>query len=632
MGKMKLTKNHKDVKKRSKGSSGIPNWLLTTIVVVIIVAVLGIAVNNFIISPMILDINYAVTSESYKVDGNMMTYFYANTYNNLASSYGSLWESLSVNGATTIEQHREIVIGSTTADKTYFADYEGKTWFDLIADMTVDSIKTMLVYCEEAKALGIEYTEKDAEEAEAALEANIAQFRLQLVANGWDPNISDETCMTMMYGSHTVGKSDILDAMEISTLAAKCAEKIEEDLNKKITDNRISKEYADNKLDYDVIDYFYYEYSIDYKDVVEKIAGKDASDAKIKENEAKILEEYKKQIEEVKETTAKLAAAKTLDEFKKIIFDETAYDKYDDLLKEEGVKEDKNPAKDDLATIKDKVVSAVIDEVLKGEEETVDAVEEETKGEGDKKTTTYKLKGTAITLTKEFATAIRSVKEDLFTAISRIDSTYVLEKSNYSKDSDFKKWAFDAQRKDGETKSIAKGDGASDGEFKVKEKKYTETVYFLTKAQYQLTENTRDVSYMLFSNTDTAKKVIAELKKIVDGGKEITQEEFDKLAEKNNAALNTSVENYIEGNMGSYAFDEWIYADDIKKGAYTETPLTMADGSQMVGFYTAEGEPTWEMIVKNKLLSEDFTAKEKAMNKKYEKTLDVSQWVIDRIG
>jgi molybdenum-dependent DNA-binding transcriptional regulator ModE len=418
--------------------------------------------------------------------------------------------------------------------------------------------------------------------------------------------------------------------MEISTIAARCAEKIQNDLEKKVTDDRINAKYTKDQLDYDVIDYFYYDYTVNYDDVVTKIAGKGATSAQIKEKEAEILAEYKKQIEEVKEVTKKLAAAKTLDEFKKIIFDDTAYDKYDELLANKEIKDDKKPAKDDLTSFREKIVAAVIAEVLKGDDKTTDEIVETTTGEGKDKKTTYTLYGT--TLTEDFAKAIKSVRESLFTALDRINDSYDLDKSNYSKDNDFKKWAFDKQRKDGETKSIAKGDGASDAKFEVKEKKYTETVYFLKKAQYKLTENTRNVTYMLLSGTEAAKTVIAEIKKYVDGGKTLTVEKFNEFATKNKAAYNASVDNYVEGNMGSAAFDEWLFDKELKKGAYTAEPINMSDGSVMVAFYEGEGEPTWKMLVKNTILNDDFSAREDKMTAKYSSSVVFSDWVINRVG
>lgn len=629
MGKMNLTKNSRDAKKRAKGNSGIPNWLLTTIIMIVIVAVLGTVAMTVINSTgLIMRINNAATSENYEVNGNMMAYFYGTAYNNLRNSYGSYWKNLSVYSAETIEQHRTILVGANSEDLNYFADYEGKSWFDVFMELTLESVKSMLVYCEAAADLGITYTEQDEKDAEAAWDETIAQFKEELEYYGYDSSsYSESRIIAMLYGSTSVKRGDILDAMKISTLASKCSAKIQEQITDAITDDRINSEYNENKQKYDVIDYFYYEYKVDYADV-EKTVKADNPKATTEELKTLVVAEYKKQIEEVKATTAKLAAAESLEAFKKIIFDETAYDKYDELLKDKAVADNKKPATDILATIKDKTVTAVIDEVLKGEEKTADDVKEETTGEGDKKTTTYTLYGESIT--KEFATAIRSVRESLYTALTRIESTYEFEKSNKD-DSDFKKWAFDSARKDGETKSIAKGDGASDGKFEVKEKKYTETVYFLTKAQYQLTENTRDIMGISFTSTDTAKKAIADLKALVDSGKAVTKEKFEEIAVKYGTTAET-VEDYVEGTMGTYAFDEWAFGDDVKKGDYTESPITMSDGSVLVAFYLDDGEATWKILVKNNLISEDFTAKEKALTKKYGASLDVSQWVIDRIS
>lgn len=634
---MNLTKNNKDVKKRSKGNSGIPNWLLVTIVVVILAAVLiSAAVTIFNSTGFLMRINNAASSDNYEVNGNMMAYFFGTAVNNIRTTYGSYWNEGSGANASTIEELRDTVIGSAARDEdmllTDYKKYEGKSWFDYFMDQTVESVKSMLIYCETARDLKIEYTDKDAEEAEKSWEQTMLDYNKELSDYfGYTINLSESEIIARMYGSTGLKREDILDAMRISTLAAKCAEKVQEQITDSITDDRINKEYKDNTNEYDVIDYFSYEYKVNYDDV-EADVKKDNKNLSGKELEEKIVAEYKKQIEEVKELTAKLAAAKALDEFKQIVFEEMAYDKYDELLadKEKDLKADKLPKKEDKATFKDKIVAEVIAEVIKGDEKTTSAVKEKTTGEGKDKTTTYTLYD--VTISSEFAKAIKSVRESLFSAVDRIDNTYEIEKGSYSESDDFKKWAFDKQRKDGETKSIASGDGAASGEFKVKDKKYTEKVYFLTKAKYQRLETTRDEMHMLFDSKATAEKAIADLKKIVDGKNKITTEKFEEIAKKYGGSTPLRNDNYIEGSMGVYALDEWLFNEETKVGDYTKEPITVSDGAMMVAFYVEEGDPMWKVLVKNQLISDDFNAREEAMTKKYEKTIDVSQWVLDRIN
>ena len=48
MGKLKISKAKKN--KNSRGSSGIPNWLLTTLVIIVVAAVLATCLGTFIAS------------------------------------------------------------------------------------------------------------------------------------------------------------------------------------------------------------------------------------------------------------------------------------------------------------------------------------------------------------------------------------------------------------------------------------------------------------------------------------------------------------------------------------------------------------------------------------------------------
>ena len=82
MGKMKLTKDN-----RRTGKSGIPNWVLATVVFVIIAAVLLTCVASLVASSgIVLRVSTAVKSEDYKVTGAMMKYYYMLTYNTFASN------------------------------------------------------------------------------------------------------------------------------------------------------------------------------------------------------------------------------------------------------------------------------------------------------------------------------------------------------------------------------------------------------------------------------------------------------------------------------------------------------------------------------------------------------------------
>ncbi len=627
MGKMKLNNNKKGNSIKSK------NLALTIIVVVVLVAVLLSTVATLLTSSGLITRTFsALKSDNYKVSGNMMKYFYANTYSNFAETYSPQLKMFSIGENSSFEDHKKIVIGGTEAepnsyDQTYFSSYAGKTWFDMFMDQTVTSVKSMLVYCEEANALKLKLTDEEKSSINSAIDTSVLQFQLNMAMSG-SSSVSEATCFAAMYGVG-VNRSDIRKAMELSTLASKCSEKIQETLEAAITDSRIDKEYSDNKLDYDAIDYFYYRYSVDYDEIVESIAGKNATDAKIKEKKDEIMAKYQKEIDEAKALAEGLAACTTIEEFKAYVINNAVNDKYAELFTAESIAAADTPDKESLKIIDQKLTEAVVKEVLEGADETVlDDVKE---NEAADKTKTYTAYG--FTVTEKFAKSIKDIREDLFTALNSILDTYDVKKGSYNKNDDFMKWAFDSARKDGEIKTITEGDGVAEGELKADKEYYRSTVYFLIKKQYKDEQPARNVAYALFANATEAGKLIDKLKEFTKDGAALTTEKFEELAKAQSAAGNAKLENYVEGNMGSAAFDAWLFGEELKKGEFTETGITMSDDSVMVAVYTGEGDqPCWKVNVKSDILNDDYTAKEDKMTKTYSGDIKKINWVIGLLG
>lgn len=623
MGKMKLTKNNK--RSAAKGSSGIPNWLLTTIIGVIILAVLLTCLVTFIASSGVLNrVSTAMKSEDYKVDGNMMLYFYSTTYNNFASQYSSYLKYISLGEGTPMSEHHKIVIGSDekTAqyDNALFSDYKGKTWFQYFMAQTEESVKSMLVYCEAADDLGVELTKDDIAAIDAEIQELIDSCREY---NG--ANISEDVCLRMMFGEG-IGKSDVRRAMKITSLSTKCATKIYEDVEAAVTDERIDKEYTDNKLDYNVVDYFYYTFGVSYDDVVEEVLKKeDYTDKEVEDNKAAILEAYKAKIEETRALAKELAALTELEAFKNYVLNYAANKSYDDLLEAEDLKSEDLPSEENLKKIKEKMVAAALAEVLEKKEEAKDDVVT-TKGEGDA-ADTYTIY--EISITKNFAESAKDIKDDLFANIaSRLKSNDV-KKDTYVKDDKFAEWAFKDERKIGEINTFEEGDGTGEGEFKVEDEEFTTSVYFLTNTQRRDEDKARDVAYLLFTSTDTAKKAIEKLKAI-EGG--VTKEKLAAIGTELAASVNTVIEDYTEGQMQSASFDSWLYDEKTAVGTYTDSVITMSDGSSMVALYLGEGEACWKVTVKSALIEDDFSEREADIIAKYSSKITKNDSVIGRIG
>lgn len=615
MGKMKLTKDN-----RRTGRSGIPNWVLTTIIFVVIAAVLLTCVVSLVSSTgLVMRMSNAVVSENYKVTGNMMTYFYMLTYNNFATNYSSYLDYFSLDGYYP-EDHRLTPIGGTaenpnTYDTMFLGNYDG-TWFDYFMDQTISDVKTMLIYCEEADVIGgLELTKEEKETIEASIDAAITEYRIQNIAYGGTGELSESACLTAMYGNG-IRRSDIRKAMEISTLASKCSEYIYDKIETAVNEDRIQAEYAENNKDFEGVDYFYYRFSVNYTEITE---GYDDAELETKKDE--ILKKYQDRIAEIKAAAAEAEKKTDIKEFKEYVLNYVANNKYDELYDDEKPT-GTIPSEENLKAIKEKMIAEVVAEVMDGKEETEDVVKEN-KGETE---TTYTIYD--ISITKDFAKAIRTVREDLFTNVSNVAKSNTIEKASYTKDDEFSEWAFSDERKEGDMKKISEGDGAAEGEIKVDKKYYRDTVYFLTSTSDRDETNSRDVAYMLFSSTDTAKAAIEELKKI-EG---LNKEKFAEVANKKGASGHTVWEDYLEGEMMSSSFDEWLYDEETKIGSITETPITMSDGSVMVAFYVEDGEVVWKVEVKDSLIEEDFEAREDKMTAAHSGSISDSIWTISRIG
>lgn len=625
MGKLNLsTKN-----KKKKSASGIPNWLLTTIVTVIIAAVLLFCAYSVVDSTgLALRLGVAMKSDNYNVSANMMRYYYINTYSNFVDTYGTYLSYFSLGQNTPISEHDDIWFGGTSEDTatyydtTFLGDFDG-TWFDYFMSQTKDGVNTMLIYCEKANELGISLEDAEKAEIDASIEDAIASFK----SSQGISDVSDSTCLSAMYGEG-MSKGDIRKAMELSTLASKCQEKIYEQLEAGVTDDRVLAFYEANKNDFDLIDYFYYSFDVDYTDVAKELLSANYDDAELEANKDKVDAEYKKRVEEAKAAAAELATKSELADFKNFIYAYEGKSSYDTILTQNKPADTLMPTNEQMETVKANLIANVVAEVIAGETAVkTDVVES---GEGDAKTyTLYEM-----TITPEFAESVKKMETSLFSIVKAVDNNYAVEKDGYDDSSEFSKWAFADGCPVGGIKIITEGDGVAEGEIAVDKKTHTSSVYYLTKTRYKNEENSKDVAYMMFAANDSKEaeeKAKAAIEKLKEAGT-LTTESFATIATEAGAAAHTVYEDYTEGSMQSATFDEWLYDEATVLGTYTETPLMMGTGEYMVAFYAADGEPSWSVTVKNSILNDDFTAYSDELTVAFGGTVVTTDWVITWIS
>ena len=105
MGKSNRIKRNKENEKvmslndysKVKGKKGMPNWAVNVIAIVVALAILTSVVFIALASTgIVMRIRTAMSSDNYRVSGNMMKYYFQTTYQNFATNYESYMTYLSL--------------------------------------------------------------------------------------------------------------------------------------------------------------------------------------------------------------------------------------------------------------------------------------------------------------------------------------------------------------------------------------------------------------------------------------------------------------------------------------------------------------------------------------------------------
>ena len=620
MGKSNRIKRAKDNERimslndysKAKKKNGMPNWAINLISIVVALAILvPIALIGISNSGIIMRTRTAMASDNYRVSGNMMRYYFNTTYQNFATNYESYMSYLSLD---TSKPLKDQIIGDTSVNANAIdtslvgAEYEGKTWYDYFMEQTQNEVRNMLYYCEKANELGISLNDDD----KATIDTTIDGIRSQATSLNYTFN----AYLTVAFGKG-ISERDVRKAMELSSLSSKAMTEVTNMLNDAITAERIDAKYAENSKNFDLVDYTYYTFRVNYSDI-ESDVKKDKSDA----TEAEILEAYKTAIADTKAKAEELLAKTTADEFEKYYLTYVANDEYDDEFDtaSEGITEGK-PTDENLATIQSKMVAELVEAVMADKTESGEA---SVKSE-DGKYTVYDIE-----VSEAWAKAFDTAKVALFDTLVSSQTTYTKDGATSTAEDDFSEWAFSADRKKNETHKIYTGDGSEEGkEITASGDKYFyASVYLLRKPQYVNAEKSRNVADMLFSSTTDAQAAIDAL--VAEGS--VTLEAFERIADEKGADAHTTFENYLKGNMGSDKFDKWLFDAATVVGSYTTSYITLEDGTYGVFFYTADGEEAWRVNVRTALLEEDYTASFTELETAYKDAIKVNDKVCAKLA
>lgn len=568
----------------NKQSKGMPSWLMTLIAIAITVVILASVVLSVLVSSGVPNrLRTAMKSENFTINANMMSYYFFTTYQNFATEYSSSLSSFGLDTSKSLK------------DQTYT---ENQTWFDFFVEQTKAQTKSMMIYLEEANARGITLTDEEKAEIKASLDSTAsAMSAYYYSANAY---FSDA------YGKG-VSKSDVLKAMEYSSLASKAMTAVSEELEAAVTETVITDSYNKDPKKYNVIDYTYYTFKVDYEATAkEALNAADTTDLTTKladeANKAKALEAYKAAIAKANadaEALVKLDA----NAMKKEILGLVAAENYDSFYTSAKVADSKGNLTDaDLAEIKTGLMAEAVAKALGENPEAGIKIENNAET------------GTAYGKTASAACiqALQTLQDSMNSKMTSTLSSNVLDKVNFVEDNEFSTWAFEAGRTAGETKIIKEKDAAAEAIPADATYAYV-TAYILRTTPRADESLARNMVYATFSAEATATAALEALK-----DKEgLDKTAFETTMKEKGASGTEDVTDYLEGMMGSDTFDAWLFDADTTAGKYTKTPILVAESTYLVAYYYGEGMPAWKVDVKNTVWNDNFDAYYTDMEAKY---------------
>ncbi len=256
-------------KKTSRQDLGVKIFLsLTALLVIAALLITGA-------TSLLPGMTTPLASDNFKINGNMMKYFYRSTYLTMVSQLG---DYISYSGLDT---------SKSLKTQSFFGGEQ--TWHDYLIETSTAQAKQTLVLAEAAKASGIILTEED----HATIEENFASMMAAAKQYQY-PNLN--AFIAAQYGKGLTEK-DVRRALEISLLASRYSQKMTDEIV--ITDDEITTFFNEHEENYT------------YVSIRQSIfSATDALniDNLTEEEKATIIAGYKKSAEE-------LAATKSVEEF-----------------------------------------------------------------------------------------------------------------------------------------------------------------------------------------------------------------------------------------------------------------------------------------------------------------------------
>ena len=591
MGKGKRSRENKAVETVNAATapekkSSVNIWTNVMLAVVAVILVASIALSVVLSSGIMLRSADAFKSENYEINGAMMQYLFQTQYNNFYNTYYSYMSYFTLDTSKDLRDQQFKSSTSSGIQEALLGDFEG-TWFDYFWDLTEKQARQTLVYCEAAKAMGLELTDEDKDNIKSVLDNYDSDAALYQFP-------TTKSYLNAMFGKG-ITKSDIRNMLTLSELAAKYYEQESGRILDEIKDEDVKKYFEENKSDYLKADYYLFTFD----------ASLEAKDSK--NPSAEELEKFQADIEKAKEHANAIAGFTTVDEIKEYMINYWCEDYYESYYTTSVSDLKKNDSTTGKPTITD--ADLPTDDAVKAENKAAVIAAVKDAIANEKKVDELEAMGDTA-----FDKVLDSVRNKLINQINTKLGSMLTEAASYSDSNDEVVWVFEEGRKAGDTKVFNSDDKKSeDAEADEAEEAttFSTNVYHIVKPAYIQEDTTRNFGHILISaesfmeehtheegeehseeeDAEADTKAKAEADRILDEflKGELTKEAFEALAAGKNEDGNEFYDDVKKGEMVT-EIDSWIYSDERKEN---DTKVIKTDYGYHVTWFRGEGNQVW---------------------------------------
>lgn len=575
--------------------SSVNLWTNIALISVAVLLVASIVLSTVLSSGIILRSADAFKSENYEITGSMMQYLFQTQYNSFYSTYSSYMSYFTLDTSKDLRDQQFKSSTSSGIQEALLGDFDG-TWFEYFWSKAEEQARQTLMFCEAAKATGLELTDEEVDNIDASIDSLSEQAKLYGFPN-------TNSYIYAMYGKG-IKKSDIRKILTMSELATKYYTQEAEKILDGIKDEDVQKFFDENKSDYIKADYYLISFD----------ASLDAKDSK--NPSAEELAKFDEDVKKAKEHANAIAGFETVDEIKAYMLEywfNEYYDSYyttsvNDLKKNDSTTGKPTITDADLPT-EDSVKEANKAKVL-------EAVKAAIKDE--KKVDDLDPMGDTA-----FDKVLDSVRNKLINQINTKLGSMLKKAIAYNDSNDEVLWIFDEERKAGDAKVFNSDDKKEEDADATTSTTFASNVYRIEKPSYIQEELTKNFGHILISadsflephtheegeeHTEEEEKALEEeadkkakaeadrlLAEFLKG--EITKEAFEALAKDKNEDGNEFYDDVKPGDMVT-EIDEWIYSEDRKEN---DAEVIKTTYGYHVTWYRGEGKAIWFVDSKNDL-------------------------------